>query len=95
MMKDLIEYLTTHSIKVLPSTSKAGVKGAVLPETLDNEQNGTFESLDTLASDIQPLLPEGYRCELLPQSRRYDSDALYIGKERTLDDNNTSVLDAI
>ena len=64
-------------------------------EQLNGEQNGTFDSLEVLVTEITPLLPSGYRVELLPPNRRYDSDALYIGKERTISENNASVLDAM
>ena len=92
---ELLTKLEELSIKLLPSD-----KGAVIPVKLEDadskelKDNGQIASIDVVAT-LEPLLPSGYRIELLPPNRRYASDAYYIGKQRTLSDNNKSVLDKV
>ena len=98
---DLNTKLVELGVRLLPTESKTGVKGAMLPTKLTDVDdvtnvvdNGQIASIDVIAT-LQPLLPSGYSITLLPTSRKYPDDSYYIGKERTLSDSNKTVLDKV
>ena len=78
------DYLKEKGIKPFPSKN-----GVVIAETYEDDNNETienFDSVETLVADVNPLLPDGYRITVLPDNRRYDSNAVYIGPETDLVD---------
>ena len=78
------DYLKGKEIKPFPSKN-----GVVIAETYVDDNNETienFDSVETLVAELTPLLPSGYRINVLPDNRRYDSNAVYIGLETDLVD---------
>ena len=89
MWNAIIEFCNLNNILVLPSS-----KGSVIPETVvddrtqESQPNWAELSPEELCAQLEPLLPDGYRVELLPESDDYDSGAIFIGKARTIVDRN-------
>ena len=87
MWQRIKEYLNSNNITALP-TDKGN---CVIPQILEDRENGgesvtQFDDVDVTCADLQPLLPEGYKCVVSEPSRRYPEPCLFIGKSTSLND---------
>ena len=86
MWQRIKDYLTTNNITALPTSKGNCVIPQMLEDRHTNEEISQFDDINAVCESLQPLLPEGYKCEVSEPTRKYPDPCLFIGKSTSLND---------
>ena len=86
MWNKIKEYLTSNTIIALPTDKGNCVIPMTLEDRVTKEVTQQFEDISVVCAELQPLLPEVYKCEVSEPSRRYPEPSLFIGRSTAVTD---------